>query len=205
MGLRCFIYENNEYDKNAKLLMLLSEINQKHLEGKLSPTVYEYLYEIFIAAIEGRIKLDEKFHIEAYVRKILETEKNVKQQKGKKCASCEECEELYEVGLSKLPNSMSITEEGYTEIEELDALNYNARKFLAIRDDILMKENVDLFELLRLSFKKNISTRALCDLKRLMKKYSGLSEILHDLLDSGYSFEDIFPDAGGFYLEGEWT
>lgn len=188
MMLRSYAFQNN-FDENLEKLFI---------DAGEHPECLEYSMEIIEAYHEGKIDMTRKFNIVAYANAIKRKEMLVAYRRAQQVLSIQN-EHDDESGVDKFAFSENMLPakqvNEYDKLDLIDEIKYAKTVIYNAMLDIEIAEDLNIIKTLEMAI-KGIPV-AIANLKVVCEKYTKVGEAVRIILDSGYSFEEVFKREVG--------
>lgn len=156
-----------------------------------------YASEIIFSGIRGRIDLTQPFYLEAYEKAIEKNGSLAKNQKKKKefyiefDASTDDFADIARNGgIQEDHLCIDDVQDAFEELVDSDELRYAVEKIKNLNQDLLVVEEVDLIEALKLALQG--IPQAIKEIRRICDFYPMISESVRTILSSGKDFYEVF-------------
>ena len=156
-----------------------------------------YASEIIFSGIRGRIDLTQPFYLEAYEKAIEKNGSLAKNQKKKKefyiefdASTDDFAETARNGGIQEDHLSIDEVQDAFEELVDNDELRYAVEKIKNLNQDLLVVEEVDLIEALKLALQG--IPQAIKEIRRICDFYPTISESVRTILSSGKDFYEVF-------------
>lgn len=156
-----------------------------------------YASEIIFSGIQGRIDLNHPFHLDAYEKAIEKNDALAKNNRKKKesyiefGSSSEDFDSVAQSGgVQEDHLNIENVQDAFEELLDSDELNYAVSNIKNLNKDLIVVEDIDLIEALKLALKG--IPQAIKEVKRICEFYPSISESVHTILSSGKDFYEVF-------------
>ena len=160
----------------------------------------EYASEIISAGLQGRIKFDGSFNLDAYesaIRKNIRLGKESKRKKEMFIDFTDNSSDWDETAMSGGIKSDAVTtravdkiEDAYEQLLAEDELKYAVSTIKSLQPMLLVECKMDILHTIRQALKG--IPESIKILQRVCDEYEVVAEQIKIILSSGYSFEEIF-------------
>lgn len=156
-----------------------------------------YASEIVFSGIMGRINLDDTFHIDAYEKAIkrngdltLNTRRKKETYIDYGCSSDDYDTVAQNGGIQVDHLNIDDVSDAFEDLINEDELRYAVENIKKLNKELLIVEEVDLVEALKLALKG--IPQAIDEIKRLCKFYPTIGDSVKTILSSGRDFQEVF-------------
>ena len=156
-----------------------------------------YASEIIFSGIQGRIDLNHTFHLDAYEKAIEKNGALAQNNKKKKESyiefgtSSEDYDSVAQNGgIQEDHLNIENVQDAFEELIDSDELRYAVSNIKNLNQDLILVEDVDLIEALKLALQG--IPQAIKEIKRICEFYPIISESVQTILGSGKDFYEVF-------------